>query len=126
MIQPVWESLNFSEMICPSCGNSWCPTVQKPVSCPRCKSYTISKNCQPWPDEFTDVNFIKSDFEIQDLDWIAEQNKIDRQIRLQKRAIFEKIYGEWKREFDEREKKSRVDKIIRMFKEKEPPCRYFN
>jgi hypothetical protein len=116
----IWELLDHSLKICPSCGSSWYPTVDNPKSCPLCKSYALTKNRQPLPDEFEEVNFFQSDFEIRDRDWKTKQDRNDLEIKLQKKAVFEKIHFKWKKEFDEREKEIRNTKIITMFKEKVP------
>ena len=120
MSQRLWDLLTFYERICPSCKSSWIPSVKNPVSCPRCKSYSLSKTRQPWPEGYMDVNFSPFDLKISDPEWIAEQDRIDCDLRLQRRVIFEVIFKGWSREFKERERKEKIVMIIKMFKEKEP------
>jgi hypothetical protein len=120
MSQRLWELLTFYERICPSCKSSWIPSVDNPMSCPRCKSYSLSKTRQPWPEGYVEFNFSPNDFEVRDPEWIAEQGQIDRDVRLQKRVIFEKIFKEWSKEFIEYERKEKIATIIKMFKNKDP------
>jgi hypothetical protein len=120
MSQKLWELLTFYERICPSCGSSWTPAVDNPLSCPRCKSYSLSKTRQPWPDGYVEINFSFYELKVRDPEWIAEQDLIDRDLRLQKRVIFEKIFKDWSKEFKEYEREKKIFTIIKMFKNKDP------
>jgi hypothetical protein len=120
MSQKLWELITFYERICPSCKSSWIPSVDNPISCPRCKSYSISKTRQPWPEGYNAIDFSHYDFRVGDSEWIAEQDRIDRDSRLQKRVIFEKIFKDWSKEFKEFERKEKIATIIKMFKNKDP------
>lgn len=53
----VWNILKHRE-ICPHCSHVWDrkDPEKRPVSCPVCKSYLVSRRKrQPWPEGFEDV-----------------------------------------------------------------------
>jgi hypothetical protein len=89
---------------------------QNPVSCPRCKRYSLSKTRQPWPEGYMEFNLSQFDLKNSDPERITEQEGIDRYLRIQKRMIFEVIFKEWSKEFKERERKERITMIINIFK----------
>jgi hypothetical protein len=91
----IWELLKYGEIICPSCGSSWCPTITQPLSCPRCKSYTVSKNRQTWPEGYSDVFFTSGDFAIYDPEWKTHHDFLDQEQKARKRDVFEKIAERW-------------------------------
>jgi DNA-directed RNA polymerase subunit RPC12/RpoP len=99
MTRRLWELLTFNERICPSCKSSWSPEVDNPVSCPRCKSYSLSKTRQSWPEGFVDVSFYWGDFEIRDRSWKEQQDTLDKERRSKKKAVFETTAKKWRDEY---------------------------
>ena len=77
MALTLMEQLVSNEIICPSCGSSWYPSVSRPVSCPRCKSYTVSKNRQPRPEGYSDKSFSWGDFANHDPEYESQQDILD-------------------------------------------------
>ena len=112
----IWELLDYHRKICPSCGSIWFPVVSRPLSCPRCKSYTVSKNRQPMPEGYADVYFNLEDFEIRDPFWIAEQNNLDKKQRVRKYAGYEQIHANWMKNFSEHWQKETSQMVIATFK----------
>jgi len=87
----IWELLAFNEIICPSCGSSWYPSVSRPLSCPRCKSYTVSRNRQPWPEGYSKESFSGWDFANHDPEWKRQQDILDQERNTRKRAVYSGI-----------------------------------
>jgi hypothetical protein len=119
----IWGLLQFNEIICPSCGSSWYPSVGRPLSCPRCKSYTVSKNRQSWPEGYKEVSFSGWDFVIDDPEWKRQQEIFDHEQKTRKRAVFSGIVDTWNAEFAEEQRKKTVERIIHLWKVDKQPTK---
>jgi len=119
----IWELLAFNEIICPSCGSSWYPSVSRPLSCPRCKSYTVSRNRQPWPEGYSKESFSGWDFANHDPEWKRQQDIIDQERNTRKRAVYSGIAERWNAEFAEEQKKKTIERIIHLWKVEKQPTR---
>lgn len=119
----VWGLLTFNEIICPSCGSAWYPSVSRPLSCPRCKSYTVSKNRQSWPEGYEEVSFSGWDFDINDPEWKRQQDILDKERKAKKLAFYSGIAETWNAEFAEEQRKKTIEKIIRLWKVDKQPTK---
>lgn len=41
--------IKLQELLCNKCGHKWIPRKEKPIECPRCKSYKYSEKSNDKP-----------------------------------------------------------------------------
>jgi len=89
----LWDGLVRPDLVCPSCGHQWQPKTETkiPISCPACKSYSLSRWKEPWPvgyelvpnSEWSRMRWFKPDLpeeEIDELEIIEDEEILGEDI----------------------------------------------